>query len=334
MDIDEAEIQVLASIFKLEVNDSAVDRTSIEARGEGYWIFKEDWSEIFEKLIAKRLIEGDDQGYRLTAEGRPLGDIYSGERPDMYWYYYQKFYVDAYASPTHSRLCERIFGKDLCQDGQTDMNCLDHMLKLLNLDKGDQVLDLGCGAGVISKYIFDTTGASVTGIDYAASAIAEAKLRSATKQSHLSFMQADFNKMQLDSASYDVVVSLDTLYWVTDLEKTLSNLANALKPGGRMGIFMNHHIDESDSADQLAAQHSELWQALSNLGLSVDTFDYSKEIGEFWQRVYETARDLQNDLEAEGIGYIAASLIRESEEDYLPEINAGRVARYLYLVSC
>jgi hypothetical protein len=31
-------------------------------------------------------------------------------------------------------------------------------------------------------------------------------------------------------------------------------------------------------------------------------------------------------------GFIANSLIRESEEDYLPDINAARIARYLYLI--
>ena len=38
-------------------------------------------------------------------------------------------------------------------------------------------------------------------------------------------------------------------------------------------------------------------------------------------------------FEAEGNGFIAASLIRESEDEYLPDIEASRIARYLYRVS-
>jgi phosphoethanolamine N-methyltransferase len=99
----------------------------------------------------------------------------------MYWYYYRKFCPAARASKAHSKLCQRVFGEDLCQEGQTDMAALEHMLALLGLTKGERVLDLGCGAGVIAEYISDKTGALVTGIDYAASAISEAVERTASK---------------------------------------------------------------------------------------------------------------------------------------------------------
>ncbi len=147
-------------------------------------------------------------------------------------------------------------------------------------------------------------------------------------------MRGNINELSLDSNSYDAVISLDTLYWewIVDLEKTLSMLAGALRQGGRMGIFMNHHISEGDSPELLEAQHTKLSLALSTLGLSFETFDYTKKIGEFWRRIFRAATDLRDAFEAEGNGFIAASLIRESEEDYLPDINAGRIARYLYIV--
>jgi len=44
-------------------------------------------------------------------------------------------------------------------------------ISYLEIKTGDKVLDLGCGAGGISEYISDETGAHVTGLDYAASAI-------------------------------------------------------------------------------------------------------------------------------------------------------------------
>ena len=334
MDVNEAEIQILASLSILEAESSPTDRRSLEARGERYWIFKENWDGAFEELIAKNLVEGDQSGYRLTGVGRPLGELYRGERPDMYWYYYQKFYSAARASAAHSKLCDRVFGENLCQEGQADMESLEHLLSFLDLKGGESVLDLGCGAGVISEYVSDKTGATVTGLDYAASAIAEATERTKEKQHRLSFVQANFNELKLTSKSLDAVISLDTLYWVADLEKTLSILSNALKQGGRMGIFMNHHIGANDPSGHLEARHSKLSQALSALGLSCETIDFTKAIGEFWHRIFEAASDLRKEFEAEGNGFIAASLIRESEEDYLPDINEGRIARYLYLVRC
>ena len=117
-----------------------------------------------------------------------------------------------------------------------------------------------------------------------------------------------------------------------DLEATLSALARALTPSGRMGIFLNHHIAEGEPKEKLTARHSKLAKAAASVSLSLEAFNYTKEIGEFWRRNYAAATDLRDAFEAEGNGFIAESLIRESEEDYLPDLHTDRLARYLYLI--
>ncbi|MEQ8353972.1 MAG: class I SAM-dependent methyltransferase [Kiloniellaceae bacterium] len=334
MKFSEAEIQVLASIHQLLDDNAVVDRAAVEARGNHYWVFKEDWSGAFRRLVEMGLLSGDDGGYRLTDAGRPVALGCHGERPDMYWYYYQKFYPAARASAAHSTLCERVFGENLCQEGQTDMASLEHLMALLDVKSGDAVLDLGCGAGIIAEYVSDQTGASVTGLDYAASAIAEAIDRTSGKRDRLTFEQGNFNALDFPERSFDAIIALDTLYWASDLAVTMSALRHALKPGGRMGVFMNHHIEEGASPDLLAVRHSKLAKAAVKSGLSLQTFDYTKQLGAFWHRNFAAATALRRAFEAEGNGFIADSLIRESEEEYLPDIEGGRVARYLYLLRC
>ncbi len=332
MQLSEAEMQVLASIRAAECEGSATNRASIDARGEAYWIYKEDWSIAYEALIGKGLAKFDNTGYRLTSSGRPLGDRYRDEKPDMYWYYYQMFYSTARASATYSRLCEQVFGKDLCQDGQMDMASFDDLLQLLDLHEGDRVLDLGCGAGAIAEYISDETGAHVTGVDFAESGIAEATARTAEKKDRLQFTRDNFNTLALESDSYDAVVSIDSLYWASDLEAMVGRLAESLKPGGRMGIFMNHHIGPSESADHLEAEHSVLYKVLQNLDLSFEVHDYTESIRQFWLRLYRVVTGLQSDFEAEGNGDIATRLIHECESDYLADVENERIARYLFHV--
>jgi ubiquinone/menaquinone biosynthesis C-methylase UbiE len=332
MDLSEAEIQVLASVQAAELEAAPADRAALEKGGERFWIFLEDWSEAFQSLATKGLIEGDDSGYRLTETGRPLGYAYNRERPNKYWYYYRRFYPAAYASATHSRLCERVFGKDLCQEGMVDMAALEDILARLDLKPGDELVDLGCGAGVIAEYISDQTGARVTGLDYAAPAIAEAMERTADKRSRLTFVQGDMNALDLPEQSFDAAISLDTLYWVADLGDTLSQVVRTLKPGGQIGIFMLASRGEDDPPSALEAANSDLGQALSKLNLTYDAYDYTTQNGEFWRRIQEVATDLRDAFEAEGNGFIATSLIGEAEDEFLPAIAAGTLARYLYHV--
>ena len=332
MNLSEAEIQVLASLQAAELDAAPTDRATLEKGGERYWIFLEDWSEAFPSLTAKGLIDGDESGYRLTEAGSPLGYAYNRERPDKYWYYYRRFYPAAYASATHSRLCERVFGKDLCQEGMVDMVALEDLLARLELKPGDHLLDLGCGAGIIAEYISDQTGARVTGLDYAAPAIAAATERTADKRSRLTFVTGDMNALDLPEQAFDAAISLDTLYWVADITDTLSQVVRTIKPGGQIGIFMLQGRGEDDPPEILEADNTELAQALSGLNLTYDAYDYTTRNAEFWQRVWKAATDLRDDFEAEGNGFIAASLIREAEEDFFPAIKAGTLTRYFHHV--
>ncbi len=330
MNLSEAEIQVLASLQAAELDATPTDRATLEKGGERYWIFLEDWSEAFPSLTAKGLIDGDESGYRLTEAGSPLGYAYNRERPDKYWYYYRRFYPAAYASATHSRLCKRVFGKDLCQEGMVDMTALEDLLARLDLKSGDRLLDLGCGAGIIAEYISDQTGARVTGLDYAAPAIAVANERTAKKRTRLTFVTGDMNALDLPEQSFDAAISLDTLYWVADLADTLSQVVRTIKPGGQIGIFMLQGRGEDDPPEILEADNTKLAQALSKLNLTYDAYDYTAQNAEFWQRIWKAATDLRDDFEAEGNGFIAASLIREAEEDFFPAIEAGTLTRYFH----
>ncbi len=142
MKLEEAEVQVLASIFGAESNSEPTDRASLESRGQKrYWMFLEDWSSAFDSLMRKALVDVDDERYRLTGQSRSLAEAYFKERPDYYWYFYQHFYGEADASKAHSRFCERAYGLDLCQEGMTDMESVQLLVDSLELQPGHHVVD-------------------------------------------------------------------------------------------------------------------------------------------------------------------------------------------------
>ncbi|MHA1154273.1 MAG: class I SAM-dependent methyltransferase [Alphaproteobacteria bacterium] len=331
MELDEAERQLLATLHIAEVEATPADRAALEARGARYWIFLEDWSTAFSSLRDKGLLDGDADGFRLTEAGRPRGESCHRERPDRYWYYYQRLYPASHASAAHSRLCEAVYGEDLCQEGQADMAALGDLLARLDLKPGDRLLDLGCGSGVTAEYIAEQTGAEVTGLDYAASAITEATHRTAGND-RLTFIQADLNAFEFPARAFDAAISIDGLYGLADLAGTLSKVVGALKPGGQMGLFMSEELEDGEPLENLGPGKTRLARALAKLGLSYQAFDYTAENAAFWHRLHDAATALSDDFEAEGNGFIAANLIREAEVDFLPLIAAGRLSRHLYHV--
>jgi len=332
MNLSEAEIQVLASMEEALSNGIIASRKALEERADRYWVFKEDWTNAFIDLEDRDLVSGNYDRYELTDIGRPLAMDYYAERPDLYWYFYQKFYDLAESSRAHSRFSEIVFGENRLQEGQTDMKCFDDLLARLQLQPDHHLLDLGCGAGGLSEYVFDKLGPSVTGIDYSESAIRTARNRTPGKREKLNFLQADLNALGLPSNTFDAAISIDSIYGVSDMDKTISSIVETIKPGGQLCILIVHRLKEERDASYFDSKNTRVARSLDNLKLRYDTVDYSDWFLDFWPRAKEAALLLRDEYVSEGAELICDIWIREADEDFLPGIEAGTIKRYLYQI--
>ncbi len=332
MNLLEAEIQVLASIEEALSNRITASRKTLEERSDRYWVFKEDWTNAFNGLENKNLISGNGDGYELTDIGRPLAIDYYAQRPDLYWYFYQKFYDLAESSKAHSRFSKIVFGEDRLQEGQTDMKSFDDLLSRLQLQPYHHLLDLGCGAGGLSEYVYDKLCASVTGIDYSESAIRTARNRTENKRKKLHFLQADLNALDLPSQTFDMAISIDSIYGVSDMDQTISSIIETIKPGGQLCILIVHRLKEARDASYLESKNTRVAKSLDNLNLRYDTVDYSDVFLDFWPRAKKAALSLRDEYVSEGAELICDIWIREADEDFLPSIEAGIIKRYLYQI--
>lgn len=330
MHLSEAEIQVLASLKEAETNHQATDRQTLEKRGKRYGIYKENWSTAFSSLIDKDLLRDNGARYQLSESGRPLAESYYSERADDAWYHYQRLYPVAHASEAHSRFCERLYGKDLCQDGQADMNCIDDILIRLDLKPGDQVLDLGCGAGGLAEYLSDCTGALVTGIDNSASGIEIANARTKGKRDRLKYIRADLQSLDLPGDSFDAAISIDSINFVADKVGAISFIVKSIKPSGQICILVELTKYKEEPLEVLSIDKTPVAQALSVLGLDYETKDYTESFLGFWPLAKVTAESLRQDFVRDGAEFICDNWIYWADTEYLPAIEADEIRRYLY----
>jgi cyclopropane fatty-acyl-phospholipid synthase-like methyltransferase len=147
--------------------------------------------------------------------------------------FYEQFYRATATSAAHAVLCERAYGRNFAQHGFADIEQMDALIRVAGLMPGSRVLELGCGNGSIAEYISDATGARVTGIDYAPTAIAQARERTLEKADRLSFLTCEMSALPFPPASFDAVIAIDTLYFA-DLDVMLARLRELLAPAGQI----------------------------------------------------------------------------------------------------
>lgn len=101
------------------------------------------------------------------------------------------------------------------------------LLKMLNPQPGERILDLGCGPGNLTQKIADS-GASVLGLDSSPAMIGQARQNCP----RLEFVLADAANLQF-SNEFDAVFSNAALHWMLDTDAVAAGIARSLKRDGR-----------------------------------------------------------------------------------------------------
>jgi trans-aconitate methyltransferase len=108
-----------------------------------------------------------------------------------------------------------------------------NILDWLGAAPGEEILDIGCGDGVLTKQIVQL-GAHARGVDASPQMVEAARMRGVDAQ------VMDATRMTFQR-QFDAVFSNAALHWIQDQPALLEGVARALKPGGRFVAEMGGH---------------------------------------------------------------------------------------------
>lgn len=110
-------------------------------------------------------------------------------------------------------------------------------LRMLDLKKGSQALDLACGQGVFSRFIHDK-GVKVIGLDASDELI---RLAAARSKVGVKFVKADAGDPEaLKGKEFDGIACLLAIQNIENIDAVFQNVRRWLKPSGRFVMVMTH----------------------------------------------------------------------------------------------
>jgi len=118
----------------------------------------------------------------------------------------------------------------------------------LNLQKGDVVLDAGCGTGRHIRELAGITGLQTVGIDKNSADLQKAgellgDIPGVIRENHL-FLDADIRVLPFSDGSFDCVICCEVLEHIADHEAALAELVRVLKPGGAFVLSVPRYLPE------------------------------------------------------------------------------------------
>ncbi|QSZ28787.1 hypothetical protein DSL72_003292 [Monilinia vaccinii-corymbosi] len=144
-------------------------------------------------------------------------------------------------------LIEHVFGSFIhvfrLTPGETMSNAVtrhEHYLSLwLRVQKGQKILDVGCGNGGPTREIARFLDVQVVGVDLEEYLIQHAKAFAAAAQleDRVSFMAADFLEMSFEDASFDGAYAIEATAYAPDLQAVYAEIFRVLRPGARFAVY-------------------------------------------------------------------------------------------------
>ena len=125
--------------------------------------------------------------------------------------------------------------------------------------RGQRVLDLGTGTGVLPRNLY-RYGAAWTGVDQSEKQIAQARRLSAGME--IAYQAIPAEQIDFPEASFDVVTACQC-FWYFDHAQLMPRLRRILKPGGRLLVLYLAWLPEEDpiagASEKLVLQYSPAW---------------------------------------------------------------------------
>ena len=119
------------------------------------------------------------------------------------------------------------------KDSVVQKSASDVLFDLLDIQPTDNVLDVGCGTGHISKLIKEKTKGKVIGVDPSAGMIQKAKENYSDQ--YLSFHNRSAEQLDYQD-EFEIIFCNSAFQWFADTEKAVKACHNALKHNGKMAI--------------------------------------------------------------------------------------------------
>ena len=239
---------------------------------------------------------------------------------------YEAFYAMAGQSEAFRAFCQDAYGADFSQDGFSNRAQIDLILPHIPRREDVHILDIGCGNGKMLGYLQQQTGAYIHGFDYSREAIRTA---GALFPVNAEFREGVIGEIDYPEEAFDLIVSMDTMYFAKDMTAFVGQIRRWLKPDG---VFFVGYQEGDVIPKTESLRTTRLAAALEANRMPYEAADITRQTYALLCRKREVALRHREAFLAEGNHPWFDMLMGQTECSTVPyERFRERMARYIFV---
>lgn len=221
--------------------------------------------------------------------------------------------------------CAEIYGYRMCLFNMMDKSQLDFLFNNISVEKGDSILDLGCGNGAILNHLMQKYDCHGVGIDLLDKKIFRKNNRLAT------YIDGNLDELESYDIFPSITISVDSLYFCNELNQLLNTLTK--RKGNRLYLFYSQYIFDEKQEDMaiIKCGNTRLAASLRDAGIKYEAVDYSENERNLYERAIKALPGYEEAFKQEGNRDIFEKKYRENQlgkELY----DKGCASRFLYII--
>ena len=118
---------------------------------------------------------------------------------------------------------------------KAQLQLIEHLAQLAEVQRGAEILDIGCGFGASSIYLAKRYSATVTGITISSVQVEMANQTAAVERLGAKFLLMDAEAMDFQK-QFDVLWSVESISHYQNVPRFFASAARLLKPGGTFAM--------------------------------------------------------------------------------------------------
>lgn len=245
----------------------------------------------------------------------------------LFYRAYEEFYAMAGRSSAFQAYCRDAFGADFSQDGFSNLEQIDLILPYIPKKDDVHILDIGCGNGKMLGYLQEKTKARIHGFDYSREAIRTARM---LFRENAEFREGIIGETEYPAGMFDVIISMDTMYFARDMAAFTSQVKRWLKADG---VFFVGYQEGDVMAKTENAHTTMLARALMANDMRYEVTDLTRHTYDLLRVKREAAIRQRYAFETEGHQQWFEMLMGQTEcvtESYGQ--FREKMARYIYVI--